>query len=302
MPDAQSQAVAPPRQPAKPETDYYLTSTEGATVRGHVDIGIGTYAAEVSVYRHPSDPMAVWSTLTRGGFEARLRATPAEARRIGEAWLKAAEDAEEHERLQRLEDEFLYDEQQRWDLEEDRRRDCEERGVEYSGPMAISGNDLHNLQEMSRQGHTLEPWAERLLSEVNSARALPVNYAGPQDGATTCDDDNGLWHSFWVRWNDQAKPGHWMVEFKRHAEPIAAVVDDFGDLVLLGPHAIDDPDDVRLPYLLTQLDYQQEIDLQGVTIEPLPYAVPAKPDLKQAFKDWTGSLLAKQGEVQPCAA
>lgn len=290
--------------PAKPETDYYLTSTRDGHTLSHVPVGgTGSYSGAVSVYRTPTDPTNVWTVLDKGGFSATIRAGAAEARRIGEAWLKAAEDAEEHERLQRLEDDFLHDEQQRWDLEEDRRRDCVERGVEYPGPMALSGNDLHNLQEASRHGHALEPWAERLLSEINTARALPVTYAGAHDGATTCDDDNGLWHSFWVRWNDQAKPGHWMVEFKRHAEPIAAVVDDFGDLVLLGPHAIDDPDDVRLPYLLEQLRFEQVIDLQGVTIEPLPHAVPAKPDLKQAFKNWTGSLLrTHQGEVHPCAA
>lgn len=288
---------------AKPETDYYLTSTQDGQTLSHVPVG-GTcsFGGNVSVYRTPTDPTNVWTVLDKGGFRATVRANATEARRIGEAWLKAAEDAEEQERLQRLEEDYLYEEERSREMEEDRRRDCEVRGVEYTGPLALSGDDLHNLQEMSRQGHVLEPWAERLLSEVNTARALPVTYAGAHDGATTCDDDGGLWHSFWVRWNDQAKPGHWMVEFKRHAEPIHAVIDDFGDLVLLGPHAIDDPDDVRLPYLLEQLRFAQVIDLQGVTIEPLPYAAPPKPDLKQAFKDWTGSLLALQSEVQTCAA
>lgn len=136
--------------PALLATTNYLTSTGEYGAQDHVAVGQHSYSTDYAIYRHRLQPEMVWNKLSSGALSASVAVTAAEARLIGEAWLKAAEDAEAVERQKRADEDFEIDRQQTFELEEERMRDCGARGVKYSGPLTMSAYDQHNLDILQR--------------------------------------------------------------------------------------------------------------------------------------------------------
>ena len=149
------------------ESDSYLSREEHGIQLDHLQVKQGT---RVSVYRHGT-PTHLWLALGQHCFSAATILTATEARQIAEALLKAAEDAEEAARAQRMQEDFEDDRQQTAELEDDRMRDFEARGIEYPGPLAMCGDDLQNLRDMQREGHTLPAWGQKLLDEIDAVNA-----------------------------------------------------------------------------------------------------------------------------------
>lgn len=99
------------------------------------------------------------------------------------------------------------------------------------------------------------------------ANALVTVYLLNSDVAYTYPPD-AHWHASWSRWTwsmGTGKPGLWTVEFWSRFEAVHAVVDDFGNLVLLGPLRLETEQDPTLPYLIDQLAYGQRFELEGPT-------------------------------------
>lgn len=79
---------------------------------------------------------------------------------------------------------------------------------------------------------------------------------------------DGHWQASWARWtwaDSKGKPYAWTVEFWARFEALHAIVDDFGNLVLLGPVRLETEQDPALPYLLDQSVYGQCFELEGPT-------------------------------------
>jgi hypothetical protein len=129
-----------------------------------------SFTDTVSINRRGQDKTKVWFSIGSGGFRGTILVSPAEARQIGEAYIKAAEDAEEAARQLREEEDLEIFRQQRIELEDDRARDCEARGVEYSGPLSVCSEDIDNLRAMKQAGHELPKWGTELLDAVDAVQ------------------------------------------------------------------------------------------------------------------------------------
>lgn len=138
-----------PEQAAQATVHNYLSSAGEYGLQNHLSVGHGNYGADYAIYRHSLTPESVWLAFSNGGMSVRLFVTAAEARLIGEAWIQAAQDAEEAARKRQEQEDWTADRQQTAELEEERMRDCEERGVAYTGPLTICGEDLQQLREVA---------------------------------------------------------------------------------------------------------------------------------------------------------
>lgn len=206
-----------------PARDSYLTHTRPG---GDVGEGILLTRERNTEYRLERGGGLI-TQITQGfSFTAYASATAAEARRIGEAWLKAAEDAELHEEFEKQE--WLDDEAWQRDQEMELAREAEERGEEYV-PYAIGVEHMNFIEMAVLHGEPLKPWQEDL-------RPVAVLNLHRFDGGSF-DLGPGS-RSAWFRWHVNAHPLVHVLQIT-HAGTESrllydATTDDFGSLVIVG--------------------------------------------------------------------
>jgi hypothetical protein len=202
----------------------------------------------------------VWLMLQNEGFTASTFLKPAEARLLGEALIKAAEDAEHAAARAEAERQAELDEAWDRELEFELQRQAEEEGREYV-PLAIGASHIRYLEELQWAGLPIPSWGWGLLP------TLSVEHTTGTDECLVVNAETKLIYACWSRWAGSALPGHWLVlDFSAegdtlnvdHADGWNAVVDDFGDLCNVGKPA---PDDV------VRSVYAASRDVPG-TLEP----------------------------------
>lgn len=145
-----------------PDTDEYLTHEDGGHVYASIAVGHGLFGGDYGVRRARD---SVWATVAHGGFNATVSTSAVEARRIGEAWLKAAEDAEEFARQLQAEEDYQIELERQREHEMHMAMEAEARGEEYI-PSAIGAEHMHAIEVAMLFGGELRPWQEDLKPKV----------------------------------------------------------------------------------------------------------------------------------------
>lgn len=213
--------------PHLPDNDDYLTHTEDGTVfPGFVINATGYHSAEV---RLRCSQATVWFAAEKAGFTSSVSMCPAEARRIGEALLKAAEDAEEFARQLQAEDDYQTDLAHSRDMEMDLVREAEERGEEYV-PTAIGHEHMNFIEMAVLHGQALKPWQRELAPEVR------VTLHHHDGGCIDLKPHKGCFNA-WFRWHPSAHPQAHVLHVRHpptnSSTNYTATTDDFGSLVIV---------------------------------------------------------------------
>jgi len=218
-------------------TNHYLTTSTPNGVLTKRQLGNLEFAVQHVEEGYCSDQ--VWLQLQNEGFTASTFLSPAEARLLGDALIKAAEDAE-HAAAQ-AEAERQAELNEAWDheLEFELQRQAEEEGREYV-PLAIGAGHIRYLEDLQWSGLSIPSWGRGLLP------SLSVEHTPGTDECLVVNVETKLIYACWSRWADSALPGHWLLlDFSaeasspnfEHADGWNAVVDDFGELRNVGKPA-----------------------------------------------------------------
>lgn len=209
------------------EQDDYLIHEYDGTVFPAIEVNPhGHHSADVRLNRRQAD---LWLTSQKGAFTNSIKLSAAEARLIGEALVKAAEDAEEFARQVQTEQDWLDDEAHDRDMEMDLVREAETRGEEYV-PYAIGAEHMNFIEMAVLHGEPLKPWQQELAPDV---RLCLHKHDG---GSIDLKQSAGCFNA-WFRWHAAAHPLAHVLSV-RHTPTntstnYTATTDDFGSLVIV---------------------------------------------------------------------
>lgn len=210
-----------------PDLDDYLTHEEDGTVFPGVEVNPdGYHSADVSLNRRQAD---LWLTSQKGAFTNSIKLSATEARLIGDALLKAADDAEEFASQLRAEQDRLDDESHQRDMEMDLVRGAEARGEEYV-PYAIGAEHMNFIELAVLHGEALKPWQQELAPEVS------FTLHRHDGGSIDLKKQMGSYNA-WFRWHVCANPLTHILTINHKPTDsrllYTATTDDFGTLVIV---------------------------------------------------------------------